>query len=108
MNDTTESVQTIMLVGKSGNYYTGHIFADKDDSYFFTGKAIALLSNSTQIDAGWAHRVNAIYNTDDPQKELAHFKDRDDISHLILLFYHENNNDVTDKVDDLIRQYLHG
>lgn len=108
MYDTTESSQTIELMGKSGNRYTGKIYTDKSSTSSQSGKAIAVLSNSNYTNAGWVHHVNAIYNTESIPDELAHFKQRDDISHLILLSYNENENGVVDKVDDLVRYYLHG
>ena len=107
MNETAESGQAIELSGKSGNRYTGKIYHDKNSTSAVTGSAIALLSNSTQSDEDWSHQVNSIYNTDDVANELAQFQNRDDISHLILLPYNENHNDIQDKVDDLIRSYLH-
>ncbi|MDQ3279410.1 MAG: hypothetical protein M3Q06_13860, partial [Bacteroidota bacterium] len=95
------------LSGKSGERYTGKIYADKNSTSNLTGRAIAVLSNSSQTENGWTHRVNSIYNTDNIQDELVHFKNRDDISHLILLPYNTNNAGPVDKVDDLIRSYIH-
>ena len=103
----TECGQDIELTGKSGERYTGKIYSDKNDTSSISGKAIACLSNSTWNENGWTHQVNSIYNTDKVATELAHFKDRDDISHLILIPYNTNENTVTDKVDDLIRSYIH-
>lgn len=107
MNDTIESGQPIELTGKSGSRYTGKIYHDKNSTSTLTGRAITLLSNSTHSDEGWAHQVNSIYNAENIADELKHFQNRDDISHLILLPYNENENGVQDKVDDLIRSYLH-
>jgi hypothetical protein len=108
MNDTIESGQDVELIGQSGSRYTGKIYAAKNSASSIAGRAIAVLSNSTYTDEGWVHHVNSIYNTDNIGEELAHFRQRDDISHLILLPYIDNDNGVQDKVDDLIRQYLHG
>lgn len=108
MNDSIESGQEIELTGKSGSRYTGKIYAANNSSSSLTGSAIALLSNSTYTDEGWVHHVNSIYNTENIGQELAHLQQRDDISHLILLPYSDNDNGVQDKVDDLIRQHLHG
>ena len=107
MSDKLESGQDIELVGKSGEYYTGKIYSDKNSSSTLTGRAIACLSNSTFADNQWSHAINSIYNTENIKEELAHFKIRDDISHLILIPYNSIQSDVVDKVDDLIRNYIH-
>ncbi len=107
MTDTMESGQDIELTGKSGERYTGKIYTDKNSTSTLSGRAIAILTNSTQTESGWTHHVNAIYNTENITEELAHFKNRDDISHLVLLPYHANESGVADKVDDLIRSYIH-
>ena len=108
MDHSTEHGQVIELTGKTGASYTGKIYSSKDSHSAFSGSAIAVLSNSACTDDGWEHQVNSIYNTERVKDELDRFKNRDDISHLILLPYSENNNSVVDKVDDLIRNYLHG
>jgi hypothetical protein len=102
-----ESGQDIELIGKSGERYSGKIYGDKNSSSSLTGRAIACLSNSSYNDNGWIHQVNAIYNTENITEELARFKNRDDISHLVLLPYHSSQSTVTDRVDDLIRSYVH-
>jgi hypothetical protein len=107
MADTVESGQDIELVGKSGERYYGKIYADKNGTSSLTGRAIAVLSNSSQQEGGWQHRVNSIYNTESIPNELAHFQGRDDISHLILIPYSNISSGVTDKVDDLIQSYIH-
>lgn len=108
MTDIVESGQDIELVGKSGERYSGKIYADKNSTSALTGRAIACLTNSTYTDSGWTHQVNSIYNTDNIAEELAHFKSREDISHLILLPYQSiSSAGVADKVDDLIRHYIH-
>jgi hypothetical protein len=107
MADTVEMGQDIELVGKSGARYYGKIYADKNSTSNLSGRAIACLSNSTYTDHGWEHHVNSIYNTDSITNELAHFRSRDDISHLIILPYNTNQGGESDKVDDLIRSYIH-
>lgn len=104
---TTESGQDIELTGKSGHRYTGKIYSDKNSTSTLAGRAIACLTNSVPTAQGWEHHVNSIYNTGDVHRELAHFKDRDDISHLILLPYSSIAGGAPDPVDDLIRQYIH-
>lgn len=108
MTTSIESGHTIELTGKSGERYAGIIYTDKNSTSAIAGTAIACLSNSTQHEGEWTHQVNSIYNTESATEELKHFQNRDDISHLILVPYSENDNGVQDKVDDLIRQYLHG
>ena len=108
MYNTTEDGQPIELMGKTGSRYTGKIYSSNDSASALSGAAIAVLTNSSPTEDGWEHQVNSIYNTQKVNEELARFSERDDISHLILLPYSENNNEVPDKVDDLIRNYLHG
>jgi hypothetical protein len=107
MTDNIETGQAIELMGKSGERYTGRIYTDKQSTSSLTGKAISCLSNSSLTDSGWSHQVNAIYNTDRASDEIEQFKNRDDISHLILIPYSSNESGVVDKVDDLIRNYIH-
>ena len=103
----TEYGQDIELTGKSGTRYAGKIYSDKDSTSSLSGRAIACLTNSTRDENGWTHHVNSIYNTENVADELEHFKIRDDISHLILLPYSSMEEGSTDKVDDLIRSYIH-
>ncbi len=107
MTDAMIAEQDITLTGKSGQSYYGKIYADKNSTSSLTGRAMAILTNSRYTDNGWLHQVNSIYNTENIPEELAHYKNRDDISHLILLPYTSNDNGVEDKVDDLIRSYIH-
>ena len=109
MATSTETGQDIELVGRSGDRYTGKIYAEKDAATLLTGRAIALLPNSSQHNGEWTHRVNSIYNTENVNEELAHFRSRDDISLLILIPYSSmpSSPGVVDKVDDLIRSYIH-
>ena len=103
----TESGYDIELTGKSGTRYPGKIYSDKDSTSSLSGRAIACLTNSKRDESGWTHHVNSIYNTENVADELEHFKNRDDISHLILLPYSNQEGGPTDKVDDLIRNYIH-
>ena len=107
MADINESGQDIELAGTTGVYYRGKIYADENCASALSGKAIAVLSNSTKTDTDWHHSVNSIYNTENIAEEMAKFQHRDDISHLILLPYNQNEGGVTDKVDDIIRNYIH-
>lgn len=107
MNNLVDNGQAIELVGKSGHRYSGRIYLDKNSPSMLSGKAIACLSNSSFDNDEWSHQVNSIYNTENTTEELVHFRDRDDISHLVLLPYSMNEGGVIDKVDDLIRNYIH-
>ncbi len=107
MTDIVETGKDIELTGKSGERYAGKIYTNKHSTSSLTGRAIGCLSNSLLTDHGWSHQVNAIYNTDRVSDEMEHFKNRDDISHLILIPYATNELGVVDKVDDLIRSYIH-
>jgi hypothetical protein len=108
MTTAVETGQDIELVGWSGERYTGKIYTDKNSTSALSGRAIACLANSTQDEGEWTHNVNSIYNTENVTEELAHFRSRDDISHLILIPYNSIPlSGVGDKVDDLIRSYIH-
>jgi hypothetical protein len=107
MNESLENGSEIELLGESGQRYTGRIYTQHDGASAISGKAIACLTNSEYTWQGWTHRVNSIYNTENIPAEFVHLQSRNDISHLILLPYNNNNNDVSDKVDDLIRNHLH-
>jgi hypothetical protein len=106
MYGSADTGHDVELLGKSGRRYNGKIYSEKNSTSSLGGKAIACLSNSSQNDSGWTHQVNAVYNTENIPGELAHFQSRDDISHLILIPY-SNEFETGDKVDDLIRSYIH-
>ncbi|HEV7331827.1 MAG TPA: hypothetical protein VGN63_12380 [Flavisolibacter sp.] len=107
MTENRDAGEAIQLTGQSGQPYSGRIYAIKNGSTAPPGKAIAVLSNSLRTAYGWEHQVNSIYNTDNPPQEVEQFQSRNDISHLILLPYENNSNGPADKVDDLIRKYIH-
>jgi hypothetical protein len=108
MNQQPQSGEEIELTGNSGHRYSGRIFSREDSISDLSGKAIVCLTTSNYANEGWKHQVNSIYDTENITGEMAHLQSRDDISHMILLPYSRNDNGVNDKVDDLIRQYLHG
>ena len=95
-----------MLSGKSGTTYKGIIYSDKNSTTSISGRAIVCLSNSHSSEGGWQHAIRDIYDTDNTTKILQHFRERDDISHLILIPKEETSG-PTDKIDDLRRQYIH-
>ena len=107
MTDIIESGQNISVFGKSGQCYSGKIYNDKNGATPLSGRAIVCLTNSRYEGHEWKHTMHSIYN-DDIQKAFNHFKTRDDVSHLILLPQSGAEYNGMDKVDDLIRQYLHG
>lgn len=108
MTEAIDTGRDIVLVGNSGEKYYGKIYDDKNAGSEIAGRAIACLTNSTPGAGDWEHHMNSIYITENASDELVHFRGRDDIAQLILLPYYENDNGVVDKVDDLIRRYIHG
>jgi hypothetical protein len=98
--------QSITLSGQSGAIYHGRIYNKASDEPFL-GHAIVCLTNSTFNDHQWRHNMNSIFRTNDTVSTLNEFKNRDDISHLILISQHPFHADATDAVDDLIRYYIH-
>ena len=107
MTDILESGQDIEIMGKSGQRYSGKIYTDKNSSTSLSGQVIVCLTNSSYGDHGWHHTVNSVYN-DDVQNALEHFKTRDDVSHMILIPHTSAEFSGGSKVDDLIRNYIHG
>lgn len=102
MNNTERNIS---LIGKSGNEYYGKIYEDKTGETSLSGKAIVCLGHSRWHDNHWEHRIRDIYK-DDVTTALNHFKERDDISHIILIS-EDADTTQTDIVDDLRRQYVH-
>ena len=107
MIDIINTGQPIDLLGKSGERYLGRIYEKKSQSTFL-GPAIVCLTNSTFSDHDWKHSMNSIYRTEDAIKSMEEFKERSDISHVILIPLGSLQYGKRDMVDDLIRQYLHG
>lgn len=99
------SERNISLVGKSGNEYHGKIF-DKNSDSNLSGEAIVCLSNTHWKDNHWQHNIRDIYN-DASTHAIQHFKERDDISHLILIPADSLEPKGIDVIDDLRRQYIH-
>lgn len=107
MQETEETGQDVTLTGKSGRQYNGKIYS-KENTNTVAGRSIVCLTNSSRLEDGWNHKVNSIYNSESGTEALAHFRERDDISHLVLLPYADNQGGNIDSVDDLIRNYIHG
>jgi hypothetical protein len=99
------SERNISLIGKSGHEYYGKIY-DKSSDSNLAGQAIVCLSNTRWEDNHWQHHIRDIYN-DAGVRALQHFKERDDISHLILIPVDSLEQQGLDVIDDLRRQYLH-
>ena len=98
--------QSIKMTGKSGREYTGRICTKESESSF-TGGAIVCLTNSHFVDHQWQHAVNSIHKTEDVETAMAAFKERGDISHLIIIPQPSFLTPGPDVVDDLIRRYIH-
>jgi hypothetical protein len=107
MIDIINTGQPIQLSGKSGEQYAGTIY-NKESHSTLTGPAIVCLTISTFANHQWSHSVNAIYRTDDTVQSMEEFKNRGDVSHLIVIPIGLLQYGKRDMVDDLIRQYLHG
>lgn len=99
------SERNISLIGKSGNEYHGKIY-NKEDNSSLSGRAIVCLSNTRWEDNHWQHHIRDIYN-DASVHALKHFKERDDISHLILIPVDSLEPKGIDVIDDLRRQFIH-
>ena len=102
---TDNSERNISLVGKSGNEYFGKMYEDKKNVTGISGSAIVCLSNTLWDDNHWQFNIRDIYN-DDALTALEHFKERNDISHIILIPMDTETWQGIDVIDDLRRQYL--
>ena len=109
MYETVESGQDIQLNGKSGRVYNAKIYSDKQGNTGLMQKAIACLSNSHWDGNTWHHQIRDIYDVEDPKAALDHFRERDDLSHIILITKEGEGADTDpfDKIDDLRRSYIH-
>ncbi len=101
-----QSERNMSLVGKSGTEYYGKIYEDKSGTTGLSGPAIVCLSHTRWQENHWQHDINAIYN-DDALSAYNHFKERDDISHIILIPADAAEQKGIDVIDDLRRQYIH-
>ena len=97
--------RNISLVGVSGMEYYGKIYEDKTGTTSLSGPAIVCLTHTRWEDNHWQHNMQAIYN-DDAVHAYNHFKERGDISHIILVPADIEHKDI-DAIDDLRRQYVH-
>jgi hypothetical protein len=98
--------QDIILTGKSGAIYRGRIL-DKECTTLSTSHAIACLTNSHYADGQWHHHFNSVYNTDNEKEAVEQFQERQDITHLILIPRNLYDLGKLDKIQDLIRNYIH-
>jgi len=99
--------QAIELTGKSGHTYQGMLYEDKSSSSGINAPAIVCLTNSYYDESGWHHVIRDIYDTHNVEQTLAHFRERDDISHLILIPKITDTTADWDQIDDLRRHYIH-
>jgi hypothetical protein len=106
VTQSIESGQAVELIGKSGATYQGRIYSDKQSSSELPSPAIVCLSNSSLNDGQWKHQIRDIYDTKTIEQALDHFRERDDISHMILI--PGTSYDGTDRINDLRRAYIHG
>lgn len=100
------AASNISLIGKSGNEYYGTIYNHKTETTDLEGTVIVCLANTVWKDNYWQHNIRDIYN-DDALHALEHFKERDDISHLILIAEDKTLEPQPNIIDDLRRKYLH-
>jgi hypothetical protein len=105
--DTVGWEQDITLVGRSGIAYHGTLYTKDGNMAALPNHAIICLSNSTATNGVWHHDISAIYQTHNVAGELERFNHRDDLSHLIVIPIKPNDHNEVDKVDDLIRNYIH-
>jgi hypothetical protein len=63
-------------------------------------------TTNSEEDNHWQHTIHAIYN-DDALHAHTHFKERDDVSHMILIPPDPAGEKGIDVIDDLRRQYIH-
>jgi len=103
MNNTERNIS---LIGKSGCEYYGKIYNNKNSGTSLSGQAIVCLSDTKWIDNHWQHNIRDVYN-DDALHALNHFKERDDITHIILIPQDVAAHQDVDIIDDLRRQYIH-
>jgi len=106
MQEQVASEQNISLIGKSGHEYYGKIYDHENSITSLEGPVVVCLTNTRWYDNHWQHAVRDIYN-DDARRALRHFRERDDISHLILLPNDPADPSGMDKIDDLRRRYIH-
>lgn len=104
----TDSGKDIALTGKSGNIYFGRIYEDKNSYSSIDTKAIVCLSNSHFTHGEWRHTIKDIYDTANVEQTLNQFREREDITHLILVPRTMYNPMNWDLIDDLRQNYIHG
>ncbi len=107
MTNIIDRGESLEVYGKSGNSYQARIYSDKNSTSNISSPAIVCLTNSRYTNSGWEHQVKGIYNTDDPEEALRHFKEREDVTHLILIPEITDQYVSIDKVADLIQNYIH-
>jgi dihydropteroate synthase len=98
--------RNISLVGKSRKEYYRKIYDDKNSVSTISGKAIVCLTDTRWEDNHWQFNMRDIYS-DDVTKALNHFKERGDISQIILIPVNAMNHHGVDIIEDLKRKYIH-
>jgi hypothetical protein len=96
--------QPMELTGKSGTTYKGVIYHRGQRPAHLPAHAIICLTNSVYAMGTWHHAVVNVFGTRQAVQELERFRQRSDLSHIIVIPAGKNEGRV---VDDLIRQHLH-
>src|SRR5687768_5747370 len=80
-----EGVQEVELTGKSGTIYKGTIYGKSQRPKSQPPSAIVCLSNSSFTNGSWQHKIINVYHTDAVAKELERFRERADLSRMIVI-----------------------
>lgn len=96
--------QPLELTGKSGTAYKGVIYHKGQRPPNLPAHAILCLTNSVNTMGTWHHAVANVFGTRQVAQELERFRERGDLSHVIVIPAGKNEGRV---VDDLVRQHLH-
>lgn len=96
--------EPLELKGKSGTIYKGVIYHKGQRPSGLPAHAILCLTNSVNSLGTWQHAVASVYSAKQVAHELERFRQRHDLTHIIVIPAGKNEGRV---VDDLIRQHLH-
>jgi len=99
--------EEVELRGKSGTAYRGTLYSRAQHPASLPKRAIICLTNSAYSNDNWQHRLVDVYRTEGVANELKRFRERRDLSHVIVIPDNPGQKGPADKTDDLIRNYLH-
>jgi len=99
--------EELELKGKSGTAYPGTIYSKGQHPASLPARAIVCLTNSEYHDNSWKHRVMNVYRTEGVANEMKRFRERADLTHMIVIPDKGSQKGPVDRTDDLIRNYLH-